>query len=386
MAKPVHRERGAGPAVRIAAMAVMVLLGLLAGGASAQQSGGSATSFFFPGEREAPPPKPLPRARSAAAGARGSNPVKDEVADEAAILPKRADARLVLVVGDFVAAAAAEGLDAVFAADRAIAVANRSNGSSGLVRADYFDWPAAMDALLDAEKPSAVVVVLGANDRQPMAVGGARVALRSEAWTLEYSSRAAGLARTVTERHIPLIWLGAPPFRSARTTSDLLAFNELYRRVAADSGGLYIDVWDGFVDQGGAYVASGPDVEGQPVRLRGDDGVSLTAAGKRKLAFYAEGPLRKLLDAAGSDALATPKAPVPDAAVAPEIPSRREASGQDRTAPISLNETFTESGFNLLGNPVVIRQAARGDGDLPPAVPGRADDFTDPPARPSRAP
>ncbi len=53
-------------------------------------------------------------------------------------------------------------------------------------------------------------------------------------------------------------------------------------------GGEFVDIWDGFVDEGGEFVITGSDINGQPVRLRGQDGVSFTAAGKRKLAFYAE--------------------------------------------------------------------------------------------------
>ena len=40
---------------------------------------------------------------------------------------------------------------------------------------------------------------------------------------------------------------------------------------------------------------NGPDMNGQPVRLRGSDGISLSKAGKRKVAFYVEKPLNKLL-------------------------------------------------------------------------------------------
>ena len=38
---------------------------------------------------------------------------------------------------------------------------------------------------------------------------------------------------------------------------------------------------------------NGPDMNGQPVRLRGSDGISLSKPGKRKVAFDVEKPLNK---------------------------------------------------------------------------------------------
>ena len=75
----------------------------------------------------------------------------------------------------------------------------------------------------------------------------------------------------------------------------MLAFNDIYRKAAEGAGAEFVDIWDGFVDENGAYVSTGPDINGQPVRLRAGDGINLSKAGKRKVAFYAEKPLNKLL-------------------------------------------------------------------------------------------
>lgn len=71
----------------------------------------------------------------------------------------------------------------------------------------------------------------------------------------------------------------------------MLAFNEMYRATATTAGAEFIDIWDGFIDENGAFVSSGPDINGQPARLRANDGINFTAAGRRKLAFYAESRL-----------------------------------------------------------------------------------------------
>ena len=92
-------------------------------------------------------------------------------------------------------------------------------------------------------------------------------------------------------------------------TSDMLAFNDIYHSAAESHGGEFVDVWDGFVDENGAFVTTGPDINGQPVRLRADDGINVTKAGKRKLAFYTEKPLAKILGLAAPGSVAPAAAP-----------------------------------------------------------------------------
>ena len=72
----------------------------------------------------------------------------------------------------------------------------------------------------------------------------------------------------------------------------MVTFNGIYREEVEKVGGQFIDIWDGFVDEGGKFVLTGSDINGQQVRLRGSDGINLTKAGKRKLAFYVEKDIR----------------------------------------------------------------------------------------------
>ena len=69
----------------------------------------------------------------------------------------------------------------------------------------------------------------------------------------------------------------------------------LYREAANKAGITYVDVWDGFVDEGGRFMQRGPDFEGQPRKLRSDDGVYFTTAGARKLAHYVDREIERLL-------------------------------------------------------------------------------------------
>ncbi len=50
----------------------------------------------------------------------------------------------------------------------------QSNGSSGFVRDDFFNWPEQIATMVETEKPAAIVVMLGSNDRQQMRIGDDR--------------------------------------------------------------------------------------------------------------------------------------------------------------------------------------------------------------------
>ena len=318
-----------------------------------------------------------PRAKSPAARAARKPASPRETQPEVVILPKAPDAKTVLVVGDFIAGGLSEGLNDVFAADPNVRIADRSNGSSGFVREDHFDWPGEITGIIEAEKPVAILVVIGANDRQQMRVGEVSQTLRSEGWMREYSARAANFASAVSQTHVPLVWVGTTPFKPSKAASDMLALNEIYRKVAADVGAEFIDVWEGFVDEKGAFVTTGPDISGQPVRLRAGDGINLTAAGKRKLAYYTEKTLRRLLGE-GIGPMPPGPAGIPTVSAEPGGPVPL-----DRTIPIALDDPALDGGAELLGASVAPASATRSanakltvENATPAAVSGRADDFS----------
>ncbi|ENS98769.1 hypothetical protein B989_03038 [Brucella sp. 56/94] len=202
-------------------------------------------------ERPAPQrvkPKPK-RPRASSPAARAAAPSAAAPAVE--IATKKPDAKKILVVGDFIGNGLAEGLDAAFATDPDLTVATRVNGSSGFVRDDYFNWPDNIGKILDEEKPAAVVVMIGANDRQAITANGNSLQPRSPEWNAEYQKRVAAFTKVISDRHYPLVWVGQPPFRPKGMSQDMLALNEIYRNAAEKAGGKFADVWDGFVDEEG---------------------------------------------------------------------------------------------------------------------------------------
>lgn len=369
----------------MAAIAAMFLLVAVAPGFAQEQRPRSLFEFLFQPlkrkqqvEEPVKQPRPTVKRRSTVR----SNAASDGTPAVEAVA-KTEDARVVLVVGDFLASGLAEGLTTVFETNATIRVVEKSKGASGIVRDDHYNWPAEIGALIDEQKPAVVVVMLGSNDRQEMRVGGEREQKRSDKWTAEYEKRAESLAKVVAERKIPLVWVGMPSFRQASASSDMLAFNDIYRSAAEEAGGAFVDIWDGFVDENGAYVTTGPDIKGNPVRLRsGENGINLTKPGKRKVAFYAEKPLEKILGSAKPALIGAlgPNGVPAQTPGAPVLPT-----DIDRTNPISLTDPELDGGMELLGasfSPGGDKAATPADkltrqGVAPPPVAGRADDFGD---------
>lgn len=260
---------------------------------------------------------------------------------------KLENARRVLVVGDFLAGAMGEALVSTFESSPAIAVDVRSNGSSGLVRTDYYDWFSNLPQFISETKPATIIIMLGSNDRQLMEFNGIKEKYGSDVWFKEYERRIDALISLAKRQQVPVLWVGLPAFQSPSLTADFVGFNRLYRSHIEKAGGEFVDVWDGFVDEAGKFVTTGYDVNGQQARLREADGIGLTQAGKQKLAFYVEKFVRRHLDGAGPDLMKLDGSNLP---ALTSLPALGIDAQQVRTQPISLTDPDLDGGDKLLGD------------------------------------
>src|SRR6266849_3899417 len=151
-----------GPLI-VLAVAIALLVGIV-GPASAQffnfggppqQRGGG----WFGGDLFAPFQQPAPKRVIREDFSKAPAPEKRDNVPE----------RNVLVLGDAMADWLAYGLEGAYAEQPAMGVIRRHKTVSGLIRyqpkGDPADWPAAAKGILATEKPDAIVVMLGLNDR-----------------------------------------------------------------------------------------------------------------------------------------------------------------------------------------------------------------------------
>ncbi|MHB2209482.1 SGNH/GDSL hydrolase family protein [Methylobacterium sp. CM6257] len=293
--------------------------------------------FYWPWEDRpqpvAPPPErtyraPRPRSYGNTEAQRPAPAVKRRVRPaRAPTPPKPAVAKTepnvqIAVFGDSLADHLAKGLDDVFEDNADVAVVDRAKGDSGLVRKDVVDWPKIVqDYLQGNPKVRYALVMLGANDRQPIREGDETVEPLTDRWRALYRARVEALVKVFTDRKVPLIWVGLPPVQSDSLSRDLASLNDIIRDSVTKAGATYVDIWPGFVDERDRYAASGPDPEGQIAKLRTADGIYFTKAGDRKLAHFADVELKRLM---GTTAPALADQP-PAATVTPGVPS--SASG-----------------------------------------------------------
>ena len=371
----------------------------------------------------------------------------------------------ILVLGDSLADWLAYGLDDALLETPEIGVIRKHKAFSGLIKyeskPDAPDWSQVARDLIAAEKPQAVIMMIGVQDRQAIrekivakpveakpaeqkateqkpgdqkpaaqkpgeqkpaaqkpgeqkadaakkpqdpaddeqqpniaapeppraARPGGLHEYHTEKWEELYAKRIDGTVAALKSANIPVLWVGLPSIRGQKSTADALYLNEFYRARAEAAGILYVDVWDGFVDEQGRYSNRGPDFEGQMRILRTGDGVHFTKFGARKLAHYVERELRRVLGAMPV-ALTTPEPAQP---LTPAQPAKPAAPAQRPLAgPVFMLTTNVDEADELLGggatrqpaiDPVATSVLVKGEAIASAA--GRADDYSWPPRVPN---
>lgn len=322
---------------------------------------------FAPLFRPSAPPPPPP---SVVQPAIKTPPVEPEgqvyaSADEAVAGRKQPPLAFVLVMGDRVATQLAKGLADGYVGDKgAPAVIGRTDEDSGFLRgetAQVVDWVAKWPDAFAAARPGAVILALGSNDLRPIRDGEAYAEPLTERWSDLYTRRLADLLAAMRKRTPNIILMGLPPVQNPATSADYEKLNELLKSHAAKAGVTFVSVWDGFVDEDGKYVPYGAAVDGQRRRLRLNDGVRFTRAGARKLAFFVQKDLTRLL--ADYDRQAQEARDL--SGQSGKLRGANQLAGGSAPVPVSTTPSQAMK---------VLREG------LPLAAPaGRADDFTWPP-------
>ncbi len=337
----------------------------------------------------------------------------------------------IVVMGDAMADWLAYGLEDAFSDSPEIAVIRKNKIHSGLLRYEAkgdLDWWHVARDILTQEKPNYVIMMLGVSDRQNISArdiakeadkkkaqdvqkkddqnkgkidqtaddqkapdegdqpsiiapepqqgkkANGTIEFRSDQWADIYSKRIDETIAALKSKGVPVFWVGLPAIKGTKSTADAVYLNDLYRARAERAGAVYIDVWDGFVDEGGKFTTYGPDYEGQNRRLRSGDGVFFTKAGARKLAHYVERELRRFMSNRVPVAL-------PSGPIAP-LPSDAKSTVRPVAGPVVPLTVTPANSEELLGgagsqpahsDATAARVLVKGEPVLAP--PGRADDF-----------
>ena len=351
----------------------------------------------------------------------------------------------VVVMGDSMADWLAYGLELALADSPDIGILRKHRTWSGLIRNETKadprglnpDWPQLAREILNTDKANFVVMMIGLNDRQsikdrqpprpatpavqptspvtnapapptpptppetqakapaddeltpdaPSIVaepqqGKGTFEFRSDKWAELYSKRIDETVAALKSKGATVLWVGLPPLRGTKSTTDVAYLNDLFRSRVEKAGAIYVDIWDGFVDEDGHFTQSGPDFEGQTRRLRAGDGVHFTQAGARKLAHYVAREIQRVM-ASRSTPIAVPVQIEP---AAPQASNPRAGGGLTRplAGPVMpLTAALNAAGPDELLGGASVRQSLTDaiasrvlvKGDPVVAPQGRADDF-----------
>ena len=390
----------------------------------------------------------------------------------------------IVVIGDSLADWLAYGLEDIYADQPQIGIERKIRATSGLIhyepRNDTLEWSQAVKDMLATEKPAAIVVMLGLNDRLPLKVSprdvkpetkpegkqapagvnaaaqgkpegkqapagvntaaqgkpeakqpaaganatapagqtaqpqqrqdaksatqppaaaaaeqpdeqpaavaepqhplpGGTYEFHTDEWAQLYSKRIDDMIAALKSKGVPVLWVGLPSVRGPRATGEMSYLDDLYHAGADKAGIVYVDIWDGFVDENGRYTVQGPDFEGQIRRLRAGDGVHFSKSGADKLAHYVEHELTRVManplvpvslpaPEASAPAAAAPGAVRP--AVGPVLPLAATRGGEGGDLLGAGSRASPSSAPDPTATSVLVR------GEALSAPTGRADDFT----------
>jgi hypothetical protein len=207
------------------------------------------------------------------------------------------------VFGDSLGDGIWAGLYRAFKDDGNIDVIKKSRVSTGFVRTDYFDWNKRLSTILTTNKVHIAVIMVGANDMQPIRVKKSRkwYKVGTSEWRDIYAKRIDTFIKRLKKSKTAVYWVGLPIMRSAKYNNQMQVMNQIFRERAFINGVKFVDTWNGFADQFGRYSAYGPDLTGQVGRLRANDGVHFTIRGYRKLAHFVEREIRRDMRQARSE-------------------------------------------------------------------------------------
>jgi hypothetical protein len=190
------------------------------------------------------------------------------------------------VFGDSLATDVAKALERYYAEDPNLVVINQGVGSSGFVRPDFFDWNKTATEQVAANGFDIAIMIIGINDRQTLKGDGKSLKALTPEWNAAYQERVAGFVNAVRGANKPLIWIGLPPMSKSDYSNAMGQISGIQRLAVFGGGAEFVDIYDRFVGEDGKYAKSGPDLNGNRVSMRKDDGIHFSAAGADKVAFY----------------------------------------------------------------------------------------------------
>ncbi len=198
-------------------------------------------------------------------------------------MPTPAQPLQIWVGGDSIAEGLGASLERLAGQTPDLQASSEARISTGLTRPDYFDWPAAIDTVVEQSPPDVMVVVFGTNDPQPIQTAAGTFSFGTPEWDAEYRARIDSVMSTASGPH-KLVWVGLPVVRRDSLEPKLEVLDQMYAQEAAKYPDVsYVDTHTMFSPDG-TYDAYLTRPDGTPTLVRAADGIHFNNAGYDMLA------------------------------------------------------------------------------------------------------
>lgn len=195
--------------------------------------------------------------------------------------PTAADPLQVLVLGDSLSTFVGQQMTALLADSDVAEVKSVWRNGTGLTNPAFFNWESGARSIVRTERPDAVVMLIGGNDRNDMTVRGQTLVPGTQAWENEYERRARVVMRAIMAEGVQRVfWSGPPTARDPQWNSVYADVNAaLVRAAGSVPGAQYVDLYDE-----GKPFAMEETIDGERVVARQRDGIHWTYPGALPIA------------------------------------------------------------------------------------------------------
>lgn len=228
------------------------------------------------------------------------------------------DTYRILVIGDALAGGLGAGLSRMAEPEPRFEIVNRFQETSGLARPEVYDWVASLPKIMEGKDFKAVVVLLGAYDRQTIREGDFRLVFNTPEWKAAYEARIDELLDILNAAGLKVFWVAIPPMGDAKYEADMKIVVDLQKQEVLSKGHTYVDLRSAFLTPDGEYTDKGPDETGEVSRLRSRDGIAFLRLGNNRFGQLLLAEIKRAIGTSPIETTPTvsPKIDLPSPAVA----------------------------------------------------------------------
>jgi hypothetical protein len=300
------------------------------------------------------------------------------------------DTYRILVIGDALAGGLGAGLSRMAEPEPKFEIVNRFQETSGIARPEVYDWAESLPKIMEGKDFKAVVVLLGANDRQPIREGDFRLVFNTPEWTAAYEAKIDELLDVLNGAGLKVFWVSIPPMGDAKYDADMQILAALQKQEVQSKGQIYVDLRGAFLGPDGNYTDKGPDDTGEVRKLRSRDGVTFFKQGNNRFGQLLLAEINRVIGAGQIETAPTPAPvialPTPAVAIVPMF-GQKNIDGTSVT--FQPDEKLISELSRVLAGTIVVPAISRSDivpgseaeklfilGQAQPAPAGRFDDFS----------